>query len=49
MKETVKIVNGYSITRIVGTRRFYTVEIRKGVHVNFHTIKAAAEYIEQRL
>lgn len=48
MYETVKEVNGYKITRMVGTQRFYHVSIREGklwqeFHT-FHTIKAAAEF-----
>lgn len=57
MYETVKTVKGYDIYRMVGTQRFYEVDIKK-IEVNgkiwkqtvhFHTIKAAAKYIEEQL
>lgn len=48
MYETVKIVNGYEIYRMKGTRGCYHVNIREGrgwkeFHT-FRTIKAAAEF-----
>jgi hypothetical protein len=50
MYETVKVVNGYEIYRMKGTRRFYYVNIREGkgwkeFHT-FHTIKAAVQFCE---
>lgn len=53
MYETVKIVKGYAITRMKGTKGFYHVSIRKGktweeFHT-FRTIKAAVEFIENVL
>lgn len=46
--ETVKTVNGYEITRMIGTHGYYTVNIKEGkgwkeFH-SFRTIKAAAEF-----
>lgn len=46
MYETVKEVNGYSIIRLVGSRRFFTVKLDAHRFANFHTIKAAVEYIQ---
>lgn len=46
MFETVKVVNGYAITRLVGSQRFYTVRLGAHRFVTFHTIKAAAAYIQ---
>lgn len=50
MMETVKIVNGYAIERMKGTRGFYEVTLHKTEksrkYVVFKTIKAATEYIE---
>ena len=48
--ETVKVVNGFEIYRMKGTRGFYYVNIREGkgwkeFHT-FHTIKAAAQFCE---
>ena len=53
MYETVKIVNGYEIKRMVGTRGFYHINVREGkgwaeFHT-FRTIKAAVEFIEKAL
>lgn len=53
MYETVKTVKGYAITRMVGTRGFYYVNVREGngwreFHT-FRTIKAAVEFIERAL
>ena len=50
MYETVKVVNGYEIKRMVGTHGAYHVNIREGkgwreFHT-FRTIKAAAEFCE---
>lgn len=47
--EVVKTVNGRDIYRMKGTRRYYHVAIRKNVIITFHTIKAAAAYIESSL
>lgn len=44
MYETVKEVNGYKITRMVGTRRFYWINVGKTTRVNFHTIKSAEQW-----
>lgn len=48
MYETVKTVNGYAITRMVGDTRAYYINIREGrgwreFHT-FRTIKAAAAF-----
>lgn len=51
--EVVKVVKGYAIERTPGTRRFFWVKVREmkgGCEFRtFHTIKAAAEYIEAHL
>ena len=49
MYETVKIVKGYAITRMIGTKGFYHVVVREGkgfkeLHT-FRTIKSAVEFI----
>lgn len=53
MYETVKIVNGYEIKRMVGTHGVYHIDTRVGVTSDgrtyktqqwFRTIKAAAEW-----
>jgi len=53
MYETVKVVKGYAITRMVGSRGYYYVNIREGngfrEFLSFRTIKAAAEFIEKVL
>ena len=50
MYEIVKIVNGYKITRAVGTQRYYYVTIREGKGFRefhtFHSIKAATAFCE---
>lgn len=46
MYETVKVVNGYSIIRMIGSRGFYHVKLNNHKEVIFRTIKAAAEFIE---
>lgn len=48
MYETVKVVNGYEIKRMVGTHGFYHVNVREGngwkeFHT-FRTIKAATGF-----
>lgn len=53
MYETVKVVKGYSIVRLVGSRGAYHVNIRDGrgwreFHT-FRTIKAAEKFIEETL
>ncbi|MBR3124524.1 MAG: hypothetical protein IKF42_03725 [Mogibacterium sp.] len=53
MYETVKVVKGYEITRMKGTRETYHVNIREGkgwreFHT-FRTIKAAIEFINTAL
>lgn len=47
MYEVVKIVKGYEITRMKGTKGAYHVTVRE-FHT-FKTIKAAAEFIEKTL
>jgi hypothetical protein len=53
MYETVKVVNGYEIKRMKGTRCAYHVNVREGRGWNefhtFRTIKAAVEFIETSL
>lgn len=53
MYETVKIVKGYAIIRMVGTRGFYHVNVREGKGFKefhtFRTIKAAVEFINKAL
>lgn len=44
MWETVKIVNGYTIKRMVGTKGCYHLVLEKGKEIIFRTIKSAAEY-----
>lgn len=50
MYEVVKVVNGYEITRMIGSRGFYYVNIREDDGIGFRefhtfrTIKAAAEF-----
>lgn len=48
MKETVKTINGYDITRYAGTSGAYFVSVREGCEfVEFHTfrtIKAAVQF-----
>lgn len=46
MYETVKTVNGYAITRMIGTRRFYHVYVTANKFYIFHTIKAASAFCE---
>lgn len=51
--ETVKVVNGYEIKRMKGTRGAYHVNVREGngwkeFHT-FRTIKAAVEFIQTAL
>lgn len=50
MYETVKVVKGYEIKRMVGTKGAYHVNVREGKGFRefhtFKTIKAAAEFIE---
>ena len=53
MYEVVKVVKGYEITRMKGSRGMYHVIIRKFqkgyVERVFQTIKAATAYIEKEL
>ena len=53
MYEVVKIVKGYEITRMKGTKGTYHVNIKeeKGFREfhTFRTIKAATEFIEKTL
>ena len=50
MFEVVKVVNGYEITRMKGTKGFYHVNVREGKGFRefhtFRTIKAAAAFCE---
>ena len=53
MYETVKVVKGYSITRMIGTHGCYHVNVREGKGFRefhtFKTIKAAVEFINKAL
>lgn len=53
MYEVVKVVKGYEITRMKGTRGFYHVNVREGKgwreYHTFRTIKAAVAFIETAL
>ena len=49
MYEVVRTINGHDITRMIGTRGFYYVQIKKGVFRVFKTIKAATAFIENTL
>lgn len=55
MYETVKVVKGYEIKRMKGTRGAYFVNVREDDRIGFRefhtfrTIKAAAEFIETAL
>ena len=53
MYETVKVVKGYEIKRMKGTRGAYHVNVREGKGFRefhtFRTIKAAAVFIETTL
>lgn len=48
--EVVKVVKGYEITRMIGSRGCYHVTVREGKgfreYHTFRTIKAAVEFIE---
>lgn len=48
MYEVVKVVNGYEIVRMKGTRGAYRINVRKGngwkAFLTFSTIKAAAAW-----
>lgn len=53
MFETVKVVKGYEIVRMIGSRGAYHVNIKEGkgwkeFHT-FKTIKAAVEFINEAL
>ncbi len=53
MYETVKIVKGYEITRMKGTKGVFHVNVREGKGFRefhtFKTIKAATAFIEKTL
>lgn len=54
MRETVKVVKGYEITRMKGCLGHYQVTLEtteRGMrkYMTFRTIKAAAEYINKYL
>lgn len=44
MRETVKTVNGYEITRMTGTHGAYRIDLDAHRFVTFRTVKAAAAY-----
>lgn len=46
MRETVKVVKGYEITRFKGCNGFYRVYIAPSKFLTFKTIKAATVYCE---
>lgn len=46
MYETVKVVNGYEIYRMIGTRRCFHVRLDNVRSRTFETIKAAAAFCE---
>ena len=46
MYETVKTVNGYAITRMIGTKGFYHVHITPNKYHTFRTVKAATAFCE---
>lgn len=46
MYETVKVVKGYAITRMVGTHGFYWVRVENKAW-DFRTVKAAVEFINR--
>lgn len=53
MYEVVRVVKGYEITRMKGTKGFYHIVVREGrgfkeFHT-FRTIKAAVEFINTAL
>lgn len=53
MYETVKVVKGYAITRMIGSHGCYHVNVREGKGFRefhtFKTIKAAVEFINKAL
>lgn len=53
MYEVVKVVKGYEIKRLKGSRGMYHVTVREGngwrEYHRFRTIKSAVEYIEKYL
>ena len=53
MYEVVKVVKGYKVVRMRGTRGAYHVNVREGLgwreFHTFKTIKAAVEFIENAL
>ena len=53
MFETVKVVKGYEIRRLVGSKGAYHVTVREGKGFRefhtFRTIKAAVEFINKAL
>ena len=53
MYEVVKVVKGYEIKRMKGTKGFYHVTVREGKGFKefhtFRTIKAATEFIMKAL
>lgn len=50
MYETVKVVKGYEVKRMIGTKGAYHVNVREGKGFRefhtFKTIKAAVKFIE---
>ena len=53
MFETVRIVKGYRVYRMTGTKSIYHVDLKVLEHskmrMTFKTIKSAVEYIENNL
>ncbi len=55
MYETVKVVKGYEIKRMIGSKGFYHVTVREDDGIGFkefhtfRTIKAAVKFIEDVL
>lgn len=46
MYEIVKVVNGYEITRLIGSRRFYRVYVGERKFCYFTTLEMAVAYCE---
>ena len=45
MYETIRVINGYAIYRMVGTHGVYHVRIESHRFATFNTIKAAVAFI----
>ena len=48
MYEIVKVVNGFAIWRMVGTRGYFTVRLDAHRFLTFRTIKAAAAWADSQ-